>query len=234
MSVLIAICGYEGDAHQVQFMRRHHEQMGFPIVVLSPADSPIRKVGPHWCISVGKRAYIGEDSLIRQKLHLRELLKLPFSHYLVHDADSVCLSRTLPDYLFHQDVLWSNIVSDLMHQRPAGWPYPRLAFQPPYFFSRGILERFLQQADKSATANLQTPYIDFWMMEVAHDAGLPYIAFPDGASCGTPPGSIGHKLMRTLVERDGKRFCHAIKDESVFQDLLGCWRNFAKAHNFAP
>jgi hypothetical protein len=199
---------------------------------MSPDDSPITGIGPHWCLTAGKRAYTGPLSLVRQRLQLQRLLELPFSHYLLHDSDSICLSSTLPDYIFHQDAMWSNIVNDQIHIRPADWSYPRLAFQPPYFMSRDLLEKFLVQADKSQTEGLQTPYIDFWMMAVTHEANLPYLGFLDGASCGTPPGTMGHKLMRELVERDGKRFCHSIKDEVVLKDLLGCWKRFAQKHNF--
>jgi hypothetical protein len=182
-------------------------------------------------MQAGKRAYTGGDSLIRQRLQMERLLtNFNFSHYLMHDADSVCLCTRLPDYVFEEDVFWSNNVSDLCHVKPPTWPYPRLAFQPPYFMSRGIMERFVEAAHTpGCTTGLNMPFIDFWMMAISHDHGIPYKHFPHGTSCPAhPPNSEGHFLQQLQVSNEGMRFNHAIKHEIVLDDLVSRWQVYAE------
>src|SRR6266508_4379022 len=129
-------------------------------------------MGPHICRTGGLQSYIGRDSLFRQIRHLQILLEYPFKYYLMNDADSMCISPNLPDYLYNEShVVWSNEVSDMMHQRMRGYQYPRLAFQPPYFISRDNIVRMLENA-KRIIIDSTTPFIDWWMMAVVCKAGL--------------------------------------------------------------
>lgn len=218
-NTLVAVCGYEGDAHQIRYLLPYYQHHKCPLLILSPDDSPIVARNPSiWTRTGGKRAYIGQESLDRQLIHLKILLEHPFKHYLVHDSDSVCLSPKLPDYVYKKDVLWSNEVSDMMHSRPEpDYKYPRLAFQPPYFMSRNVIQALVAVADK-VKANPTTPFIDWCMMAWASEAGVPHESFPDGISC---PSSDAHSLnvMTNAVQRHGKIFIHSIKTMSALQQI---------------
>lgn len=198
--LLIAVCGYAGDADRVKsFMPlyRHHQ---CPVLVLSPEDSPITSemiggFGNVICRSEGKRAYIGDLSGERQAKHLRMMLDGGYSHVLANDSDSFCLAPELPRYLFEEpDVVWSNEVSDEMHIRPE-YVLPRIAMQPPYFFSRQALER-LVAATATVKMNQQTPYIDHYMLQLTHAAGLRHKAFPES---GLPSRIFLHPV-KTLFQ----------------------------------
>ncbi len=166
---LVAICGYQGDLPLALMLRPIHEAHKCPILVLSPTDSPITSYGPHLCQHAGKRAYIGQDSLDRQI----EYMKLCLSHkdfdfFLLNDADSCVLSAGLPRewYDSAHPTLWSNhVVDPRAHQTP----YPRLAFQPPYFMSRVAMELLLSVAPKCETSAV-TPFVDHFMMQMAYNA----------------------------------------------------------------
>jgi hypothetical protein len=238
--LVVAVCGYQGDANQIDNLWPAHVQHNAPIIILSPEDSPVFKTGVI-CCAAGKRAYIGPESLERQFIHLNVLKAIHADWYLVNDADSCLLSPGLPDYIFSRpDVLWSNKVPDDIHVRPANYPLPRFALQPPYVFSRNVLDRLLSKGqfpidDQSKygrygdTKWVQTPYIDWFMMALAHYTGVYTLGFLDGASCPTsecPVGSSipgarhsGCTIMLDLVRTKGIRFCHSIKEASVFADL---------------
>lgn len=211
-NTLVAVCGYEGDAHQIRNLMPYYQHHQCPVLVLSPDDSPIMARNPQiWTRTGGKRAYIGQESLDRQAKHLQILLEYPFKHFLVNDSDSVCLSPRLPDYLYKGDILWSNEVSDAFHDRSndPGYKYPRIAFQPPYFMSRKVIQQLLSVADK-VKANPTTPFIDWCMMAWAIEAGTQHASFPDGMSCGTTDPH-GLNVMMQHVQRHGKIFVHSIK-----------------------
>jgi hypothetical protein len=241
MNLLVSVHCYQGDMNQMGNLWPAHIQHGAPVVVLSPDDSPVIKIGA-WCRTAGKRCYIGPDSLDRQFLQLKALLDFDADWYLANDADSCLLSPGIPDYIKSRpDVLWSNKVPDDIHIRDAKYPLPRFALQPPYVFSRYVLEQLLSkgQFDIRDTKTfgqygtepgwIQTPYIDWYMMALAAYTDVPTMRFLDGASCPTsecPVGSstpgvrhMGYGQMYELVRNKGIRFIHSIKDRSVFDDL---------------
>lgn len=230
----IAICCYAGDQHQVikalgQYL--HHK---CPVVVLSPEDSKaeIRYPGIENRFA-GKRAYIGQESLDRQRLHMQELLKFPENFFLVHDADSVCLSPQIPQYLYDEPgVLWSNVVNDGIpeHQPayPEGWPH--IAFQPPYFMSRKTIEGLLAGAG-DIRANPTMPFIDHFFVQMAIKANWPYKSFRDGASC--PIGfewPNEFKLICEAVRYRGAIFLHSIKKVEALNRILAERAEFVRSH----
>lgn len=217
---LVSVHGYAGDQHQIRNALSVYEHHKCSVVIFSPEDSKIEKMGPHICRFVGKRAYTGPESLVRQKLQLRALLEYPFNWFLANDSDSVCLSPKIPDYLYQEpEVLWSNKVSDMMHVRPAGYSWPRFALQPPYFMARRVVERILSVADDVA-CEPQTPFIDWVMMAWAVASGCPNNNFRDGASYPTRNSPEGLHVMRTAVREHGKIFVHSIKDRLVLDRLI--------------
>jgi hypothetical protein len=231
-NTLVTIHGYAGDAGQIDMMMPYYKHHGCPVMVLSPEDSPItprmlknpgHNVGVEFR-TAGKRAYIGQLSLDRQLEHLRVMLNDPrqFQWFLANDADSVVLKVDLPQYLYEEkDVMWSNIVSDAMHDhhRPPGYPWPHLAFQPPYFFSRHVLEKIVA-VGPSVPGDPGTPFIDWVMMAWTVAAGMKYKSFPEGVSCPTIPDTEHLRNMVTLVETGDKYFLHAIKDPRAFHAIV--------------
>lgn len=233
----VSVHCYSGDQHQVIHslgLHLHHE---CPLVVMSPDDAPadIRYPGVENRLG-GKRAYIGQASLDRQRDHLKMLLDYPESHFLLNDADSFCLDAKLPDYLYAEpDVVWSNQVNDDIpeHQStfPAGWPH--VAFQPPYFLSRKSIEAMLAVADQ-ITASPVMPFIDYYMVQLTMTAGLPWKRFENCVSCAisydpvTKPHPTAHELSvynigaqigRNHVKK-GANFIHSVKDHVTAQILV--------------
>src|SRR6185295_10153751 len=150
---LIVIHCWQGDQELVENALTVHLRHMRPVLVLSPEDSPVEINDPHVTNhSIGKRAYFGQDSLDRQKLHLEYLLTLDYEYFLLNDADSMCLAPNIPSYLYlpeNRGVLWSNEVRD-WRNHPT--PYPRIACQPPYFMHRSVIEKLLTVADSPAVA----------------------------------------------------------------------------------
>ena len=227
---LIAISAYAGDAHQVEQNLPFYLHHGCPVVVLSPEDKPITKVSdPNiHCWWGGKSGWIGAHTLERQRIFLTRLLEFPAKFFLLNDADSLCLSPKIPDYLYsYPDVIWSNEVVDT---NPAPSMLPKLALQPPYFFSRQGLEAMLR-----ASTNLPCSYftrenptdwplpfptecIDHWMLQVAEGSGLTHSTFRDGISFNTrTPEEI--EAMASWV-RAGKIFLHSVKTKDALDRMV--------------
>lgn len=231
-NTLVVVCGYAGDMQQIHNNMPYYLHHKCPVMVLSPLDSPVHiRHKDVMCKSGGKRAYIGQDSLDRQIAHLRLMLDQPYQYFLAHDSDSVVLSSRLPGYLYAEpNLLWSNIVSDAMHdeRRPPGYEYPHLAFQPPYFMNRHVIERMLMVADK-IKACPETPFIDWAMMAWCVKANLGYKNYPDGCSCPSNRGpGAGYDVMYELVRRHGRYILHSIKDRQVLLEMANARLQYLK------
>lgn len=235
-NTLVVVCGYAGDSHQIRNALPYYMHHGRMVLILSPDDAPVThemigyRPGYLEYKAIGKRAYIGQTSLDRQLLHLKTMLEFPYSFYLMNDSDSVVLNSKLPDYLYAEPgVLWSNEVSDEMHIRSADYKFPRLAFQPPYFMSRAVLEKIIAVAP-SVPTDPQTPFIDWCMMAWSVSAGIPHKNFVEGVSCPscTPP-TLG--LMTELVRNHGRYFVHSIKDINVLLQIARARYEFKRTHN---
>lgn len=218
-NTLVTVHGYAGDQHQIKNALTFYEHHQAPLVIFSPEDSRIVRMGPHICRFGGKRAYVGPLSLERQMIHLKMMLEYPFDFFLMNDSDSVCLSPEIPRYLYEEpEVLWSNEVSDMMHKRADDYPWPRLAFQPPYFASRQVIERLLTVADK-VECEPQTPFIDWCMMAWAIASDCPHKNFRDGGSYPTFNYPPGQQVLREAVRTKGVVMVHSIKDARTLMFL---------------
>lgn len=236
----VAVHCYKGDARQVfelMPLYAHHDR---PVTILSPADSHVNVMVPSGnadCRWGGKAAIIGQDSLDRQAIHLRMLVEYPEHFFLANDSDSFCLSPAIPDYLYAaEDVLWSNMITDSMPYRsglcpgPSGEPtknyypdgFPKLAFQPPYFFSRAVLEK-LVAATERVTMNPHLPFIDHYMVQLAVAAGVRWAGFPDGFSgpISSHPDMPGVAYRRVL---DGAVMIHGAKGYQFSGPLIEAYR----------
>ena len=230
----IVVCCYDGDQCQVIRALDNYLQHQCPVVVLSPEDAKaeVRYPGIENRFG-GKRAYIGQDSLNRQRLHMQLMLTFPEEYFLVHDADSVCLTPELPAYLYAEpDILWSNLVNDDIPGHKDAYPegFPHIAFQPPYFFSRKTLEGLLTGTE-GVVANPTLPFIDHFLPQLAVATGWGYRGFPDGASCSTDPSlPCGEQILAKLVRESGHVFLHSIKRREVLDRLMEERKTFLKTH----
>ncbi len=247
----VAVCCYEGDGHQVREGLQGWTQHGCPLMILSPDDSRV-EIDVPGCIEsrfAGKRAYIGQDSLDRQAAHLRILLEYPENHFLIHDADSVCLDPEIPSYLYAEpDVMWANQVNDEIpgHRDafPEGWPH--VAFQPPYFLSRKTIQDMLNVASY-VKASPTMPFIDFYMVQLTLTAAIPWKRFLDGLSF---PISIdphktpnrreksiydhGFRLALNAVRNEGANIIHSTKDFRATAILMQARREWRAENPSAP
>jgi hypothetical protein len=225
---LVSVHCYSGDQEQIHTLRRLYEHHECPIVVMSPSDSPVTSFGGHWCWSEsGQRAYVGQASLDRQFIQMRQLLEYKKDDgtgwwwFLMHDSDSVCLDAKLPDYLYAEDnVLWSNLVDDFRKpgeswQGMPPWPkdyhagFPQCASQPPYFLSRNALTKMVENYGKVKCCPI-TPFIDWSMVVMAVEAGVELKPFRHGASCETKTAH-GKAVMKQCIAERGAMMVHAIK-----------------------
>lgn len=232
-NLLVVVSGYAGDGNQVSDFLPYYRHHGFPVLVLSPEDSPIVGLpeGLPWLSQrqVGLRGYTGPHTLERQRLSMGLLNSTSFTHFLWHDADSLCLSPRLPGYLFDGNVLWNNEVLDT-NKAPS--LLPKLALQPPYFFNRAVLAGLLDGAKHPATSYylgadlsdadripVPTGCIDHWMLQVAHGGGVEHRNFPDGASFETR-SQHGLDTMIHHVRDLRKRMVHSVKTKEAARILM--------------
>jgi hypothetical protein len=204
------------------------------VVIFSPTDFPadIRYPGVENRFA-GKRAYIGQKSLDRQRLYLELLLTFPEEYFLVHDADSVCLSPALPDYLYQEpDILWSNLVIDPIPEHQAAYPkdFPHIAFQPPYFLSRKTIGGLLSGGTEKIVANPTMPFVDHYMVQIALWSRWPYKGFPDGISCPFSSHAPSRQLVFEAVRERGIIFIHSVKDEPGMKRLFRERQKYLRTH----
>ncbi len=241
--VLVSVHGYAGDAQQVNDLLPVYEHHKAPVVIVSPTDSPINKVGPHICVTAGKRAYIGELSLERQRLQMEKLLEFkdvygnPFQWFLMNDSDSFVAAPELPAYLFEfTDILWSNEVDDFRipgksYNGLPPWPmdyhkgYPLKAFQPPYFCHRNVLEKMVEVAP-SVKACPICPFIDWYMVQLCIDAGMRHERFKEAVSCETKTPN-GMSIVSRIVG-EGAIFIHSVKTKKAMLQLMEAHKSFLK------
>ena len=223
----IAISGYDGDRHQIINnwpCYNHHQR---PIIVLSPGDAPVQKIHDAKMMQAGKKGWIGLHTLERQRDFLRILLNSQGEFFLFNDSDSVCLSPEIPSYLYKSpEVFWSNEVLDT---NPGPSKLPKIALQPPYFFSRSVLRSILRTSSTPAqsyvhvtaqgTMPLPTECIDHWMLQIVYAANVPHRTFPDGSSWETT-SELGLNQMSEKVRAHGKVFIHQVKSRPVLDRLM--------------
>lgn len=217
-STINVVCGYAGDADRIDIMMPAHLAHQRPVIIMSPRDSAIHRNGMT-CRQAGHRAYIGEDSLVRQKYYFDMALEYASEWFLFNDSDSFCVSAEIPRGLYAagDDVLWS---SEVTEPRPHASPYPKLAFQPPYFLHRNALKR-MAKAGANVHAHEITPYVDWWMNAVCHEAGLRHRPFGElehaPRNAPSPEGLGPWEGLDWRVRYCGATMMHPIKTQEQFQ-----------------
>lgn len=227
-NTLVAVSAYAGDLHQVEANLPFYLHHRCPVMILSPSDAPITHVsraGVH-CRWEGKAGWIGPHTLERQRRFLEILLGTPQEFFLFNDADSICLSAKIPEYLYAEpNVIWSNEVHDT---NPGPSHLPKLALQPPYFLSRTAIRAMLIAAADPPVSYyagvgpherlpVPTDCIDHWMLQVAHGSGFEHKNFRDGASWETSSEG-GLNAMAARV-RAGAVMIHQVKSPAVLNRI---------------
>ena len=253
---VVAVHCYEGDLHQVQGNLPayvHHQQS--KVVIVSPTDSPVTIEGVD-NIHRGLVGYTGQISLDRQLAQMKALLVAYPYHgfFLLNDSDSAVLDPVIPAYLYEEDVVWSNQVFDGVPNRepfPEGWP--PVAFQPPYFLSRNMMEKMVaagESGDPLVRATGSRPFIDFYMVQLTMVGKLPWKRMKDAVSW---PISInqqqypnphegqramyahGRALAHNAVGGGGTNIVHSVKDGETMNELLALRRQYVVGNpNWTP
>lgn len=231
-STRVSVHCFEGDGHYVEEaldMYTHHQ---CPVTILSPEDSRVEIAGMD-CQFGGCRQSAGQLSLDRQRRHMEMLLTMPEQSFFLNDADSMCLSPQLPDYLYAEpNVLWSNLVYNPIPEQQAGYApgVPRLAFQPPYFMSRSVMSRLTEVAE-GVEANPVMPFIDHYMVQLALKAGVTFKAFPDGLSYAISTGRGEMERAVVEVRHKGFIFIHSVKGQMYWRPLVDARAKFVADFN---
>lgn len=227
---LVVICGYAGDAHQIEHAMPWYCWHECPVVVMSPEDAPITTSSQSGIVfrQAGLKGWIGRHTLERQRHYFKAMLDFPFGHFLMHDADSICIIPKLPQYLYDSpDTFWSNEVVDT---NPGPSYLPKLALQPPYFTSRKVIEKLVNAPEADSYYGdfgpmleqklpVPTNCIDHFLLQITHGAGVPHLSFPDGCSFETG-SEQGMRTMGELVRNHGKIFLHSVKTMTSLQYML--------------
>lgn len=229
---LVAVSCYAGDVGQVTGNIEAYVHHQTPVVIFSPEDSPVDL--PGWdCRHAGKRAYIGQDSLDRQRKYLEILLTYPHKYFLFNDSDSMCLSAEIPRYVYDSpDVVWSN---EVVEPRPHASSLPKIAMQPPYFLSRALIQRMVGVADRIVIHPI-TPYIDHYMLQLVCEAGIFHKNFLEAGEPWTKVNRMGEPWgeswgeMSGRVRYHGRVFVHPVKSSDHLHRLLAHHRAYAQEH----
>ncbi len=206
---LVSVHCYQGDAHQVVNAMPFYQHHECPVVVMSPNDSKVKVDGVE-CQWGGGVGYIGAVSLDRQVKHMQILLSHPHEWFFMNDSDSFCVAPELPKQIYEcPDTIWSG---ELTESRPHTSPYPKLAFQPPYFIHRHAMWRMVQVSGKVGCHEI-TPYIDWQMNALSSEAGLKHRAWTE---LETPTQEVctetdPWKILEFRIKHIGMVMMHPIK-----------------------
>jgi len=219
---LITVHGYAGDAHQMADLMPWYLHHQCPVAIITPTDAPVNALrGANELVSYhhfGLKGYIGQVSLDRQWGQMKYLVdNFPHKYFLMNDSDSVCLIPELPRYLYETPtVIWSN---EVIEPRPHPSIYPKIAMQPPYFMTRENILKLLSVPREKTLAHPITPFIDYYMLNVAEEAKIVHLSFPNGQSNGTGDAH-GQHYMALKIAQEKKVFVHSIKSLDIMKRIL--------------
>lgn len=233
--LLVAVFCYQGDRRQVDELMPFFEHHKAPIVIVSPDDSKVTKVGPHICVRAGKKGYIGQHTWDRQRDQMEQLLQFPQQWFLLNDADSFCVTPEIPSSLFRDDnTVYSNQVDDFRKpgeswQGMPPWPkdyhkgYPLIAMQPPYFLHRNAMKKIVDKATGLVACPI-CPFIDWWWIPAVYAAHVKHARFPLCASCETSTPN-GKAVMNQCVKERQAQFIHSVKDGQTARNIYNLYHS---------
>lgn len=228
---LVVVHCYQGDAALVRTCLKcfvHHER---PVLILSPADSPVEIEYPGVeNKSAGKAGWKGIHTLWRQMDHWGLALESDAQWFLLNDADSLCITPEIPAYLYTDPYkVWCNVLChENEHQED---DHPNL--NPPYFMHRNVLTALLERGrelepppddvDPDIPPGAYWQAIDgFYTMLTLNELKIPYENYPDGAT--TWPRGWGD--MVDQVKDRGARMLHGVKTNSELTLLQFAWNTW--------
>jgi hypothetical protein len=179
------------------------------------------------CLPLGKRQSIGPAAIERERLHLKQLLEYPENFFLLNDADSMCVSPKLPDFLYDEpDVLWSCLMYlSLPNERAQMQPnHPFITPHPPYFMSRRTIQALLDQP--YTVNNRYEGFIDHWMGAAAVTGGLVLKGYPN---CYSGPISTHENYFEDAyvgARHRGTVFFHSVKAPQFWQPLVEAHKKY--------
>jgi hypothetical protein len=141
VKALVVVHCYQGDADWVRESLPWHTALGHPVLVLSPADSPVEIDGVE-CRSAGAKDWNGPHTIERQYLHWKIAAEKDSDWFLLNDADSFCLLPEIPAQMLEDDwKLWCSVSGIQMDD---GSFNETSHMRPPYFFHRRVLESLIE------------------------------------------------------------------------------------------
>jgi hypothetical protein len=177
---------------------------------------------------------------------MRQLADMPYRWYLMNDSDSLCIQRSIPEYLYaDENVFWSNTEYNLttdhgdlskQYRYPRGYNFPHVGFTPPFFMSKKALLKLLAAEDKFPwDSDPVLPCIAWQMMVMAVVAEVPYCTYPTAPGFRSSFAAYRHSDMHSngfpvdgasqmvAAVEGGSVMLHSIKHPEVL-------RRVSKAH----
>lgn len=223
METLVVVHAYAGDQDQVEQFLPWYLHHGCPVLILSPTDAPVKIPGVE-CRSAGLAGWKGWHTLNRQLAHMEIIAEYPQKYLLLNDADSMCLTPEIPQYLYDG-------AEGTFSCNEAMWQEPGAPLVPPYFYTQESLSRMLAVRDQALEMTTTrgsvawsdpdngAPSIDAFYIELVRFSGLTLTPFPDGVHRGTQHPHDLLLLLDAVLER-GARFVHSVKSKEVLDIIL--------------
>jgi hypothetical protein len=233
---LIAVSAYAGDKHQVENNMELYLHHGCPVVIFSPADSPIKSVtarGVH-CQWHGRAGWIGKHTLERHILYLRALLTFPQKYF----PSTRTRFAFTEDSTIHLRRAGHHLVNEVLDTNP-GPSLPKIAMRRHTSNRRTIVAQLDQ------LANLPTSYYgppknpNGWPMPFRPTVStITYCSFPTSADTSTE--AFRWEDFETASENGLRRwptrsvgtelFCSSVKTPLALLRLRHEHEHFCRLH----
>ena len=239
---LVVVHCYAGDKHQVEAFLPEYLHHGCPVLVLSPEDAPVHIEHPDvTCRSAGLAGWEGPQTIRRQIAHWKIIAEWPQKYLLLHDADSICVTPEIPDYLYSSPGgLWSNETGDnshLTYNSPLNM-WNGECYVPPYFLTHDLLDKFIEAAESPepkrmeralATSLRRDGIIQDWAecndIDVFYRSIVFYLGIPHR---NHPYGCLGYAGKEDCNTVTGPiNMPHGVKNREALDELLQRWSDAA-------
>jgi hypothetical protein len=146
---------------------------------------------------------------------LRWCLAQPYDHFMMHESDSICLSKTLPAYFYQRP--WTFFSNEMLENRVP--PEQTFYCVAPWFFHRSHAEQILAVD----TPDRAPFHGDRWVGQRLEVGNIRHARFTPGIGCGTirPDGDLPQVLDAV---RSGAFMIHGIKTPDVLATIAANYR----------
>jgi hypothetical protein len=227
-NTLVVVLCYDGDADQVSHQLESYTHHGGDVLLLSPIDAPVQIDHPQvTCISAGLSGWKGRHVAFKLMDHWETMLDRSEDWFLVHEPDSVCLSKELPEEIYQrEDLLWSMALGEPNQ--------PGVNYNAPWFAHRRVWSRMLRESEQ---------HVEEWDAAWSANGGAgmgnsEMISTILGADRGLEGGIQGARLPSSVwayQENDpalmlrsaaqGVRFVTGIKTPQMYEQLVQAYAN---------